>query len=192
MTRVALILCLTAACLFNLNAQDAEFKGGDIMISAGIGVVPTYFLDDAETVVPPLSLRLGYRISPMFSVSAFGGYSSYNSGEILNPNESTSTYANESIIVGIQPAIHTTFFDNWDIYGGFLLGYNIPMVESTTNYSEDQVIDEVQPSFSRPAENTTTFSGFLGASYYFRKNAGVFAEVGYGISLLNVGVNIKL
>lgn len=192
MRNFVLIVCLTAACLFNLSAQDTKMEAGDVTISAGIGVIPTFFADNSTTLVPPVSLRLGYRVSPMFSISAYGGYSSSETGEIINPNESISRYRNDLLIVGLQPAIHSTYFDNWDIYGGFLIGYNIPMVDNTTTYPEDQIIDDVQPSFSRPAENNINFSGFIGASYYFGKHTGVFAEVGYGVSLLNLGVNIKL
>jgi hypothetical protein len=37
-----------------------------------------------------------------------------------------------------------------------------------------------------------SFSGFVGASYFFNKKIGAFGELGYGISLLNFGVTYRL
>ncbi len=35
-------------------------------------------------------------------------------------------------------------------------------------------------------------TGFVGGRYYFSKNIGAFAEVGYGVSYLTLGAAIKL
>lgn len=194
MTRLALLLCVLASCLTTLTAQNTRFEKGDIEISAGVGVLPTFFADQSKTIVPPLSARIGYRVSNNLSLAAYAAFSSSETNQIDLPDGSVTHYENDFLIVGIRGAAHTNRLDNWDIYGGFLLGYNIPEVTEnrTFNTNGDAAPVEDAPSFSRPPENTFTYSGFVGASYYFGKRLGAFAEVGYGISLLNVGLNLKI
>jgi hypothetical protein len=37
-----------------------------------------------------------------------------------------------------------------------------------------------------------TYNVFVGGRYYFTDNIGAFAELGYGISILNLGLCVKL
>lgn len=86
-------------------------------------------------------------------------------------------------IVGVRSAYHYNGFKNapdLDVYGGVMLSYNI------MNYKADNY------------DGPNSYGGGLGLSAYiggrwlFTEKFGVFAELGHGISTLNVGVSLKL
>ena len=95
--------------------------------------------------------------------------------------------------LGIRGAIHALRAERFDVYGGFMLGYNMPNTEVTQVAQPKGVTPNgLRPSFSREATNQMIYSGFIGASYLPGRNIGVFGEIGYGISLFNAGLHWKL
>jgi len=77
------------------------------------------------------------------------------------------------------------FPENIDLFVGVGVGFN----HVSHRISEDGL---------PPGAVTTTDTGFrfayhffVGARYYFRENMAVFAEIGYGLSFLNVGITIR-
>lgn len=192
-----LVVTLLAVSLSTAQSQAAKFGKGDIDFKAGIGVFPTFAADRTTTIVPPVGIQAGYRLARNFSLAAYAGYSSSESGQMLLPDGNSTRYQNEFLILGLKAAAHANQMGNWDVYGGFLAGYNIPTVSTEITHPEGgeggpRSPEPDGPSFSRPAENTFTYSGFVGASYFLNKRTGVFAELGYGISILNLGVHFRL
>jgi len=57
-------------------------------------------------------------------------------------------------------------------------------------HSDDLTLNENQ--FTSPTSGGLTWSGFLGARYQFKEKIGAFAELGYGVSFLNLGLRLKL
>ncbi|NUO02886.1 MAG: outer membrane beta-barrel protein [Saprospiraceae bacterium] len=193
MYKILLSIAIVAISLTSVQAQYTKIKKGDLDIAAGIGLVPTFAADRGNTIVPPASVRLDYRVTKQFTLGAYAAFSSTESNIITQPNGSVERFETDYTIVGIRAAAHGNPRDNWDVYGGFLIGYNMPSVNHIIiTPATDIKNTEDQPSFTRPAKNQMTYSGFVGAAYYVKKNIGVFAELGYGISLLNAGVQIKL
>ena len=185
------IMILTAALVFGLSSLSAQtiFKKGDIEFATGIGLFSTFAKDESTTVVPPVSARLGIRLAPNFSLGAYAAYSSSEAHQTGLPGGAIRDVSNEFYLFGLRAAAHTNRLDNWDIYGGAMLGYNVPKVDNTITKEKSEIEG---PTFSRPAENKFTYSAFIGASYYPIKNIGLFAEVGYGISIFNMGFSVKL
>ena len=193
MYKILLPIAIVAISLTSIQAQFTKIKKGDIDVAAGIGLVPTFAADRGNTIIPPASVRVDYRVSKQFSLGAYAAFSSTESNIITQPNGSVERFETDYTIVGLRAAAHGNPRDNWDVYGGFLIGYNMPSVNHIIiTPASDVKSPEDQPSFTRPAKNQMTYSGFVGATYYIKKNIGVFAELGYGISLLNAGVQIKL
>ncbi len=193
MNKILCSLVLVIVSLSTIQAQFTKIEKGDVDMAAGIGLVPTFAADKGKAIVPPLSFRIDYRISRQFSLGAYAAFSSTESSIITQPNGSVERFETDYTIAGIRGAVHGNPRDNWDVYGGFLIGYNMPSVKHFIITPASDVKDlEEAPSFTRPAQNRLTYSGFVGAAYYFKKNLSVFAELGYGISLLNAGLQIKL
>ncbi|MCB0568769.1 MAG: outer membrane beta-barrel protein [Phaeodactylibacter sp.] len=189
MKNVVILTSLLVFCFSSVISQTT-FKKGDIELATGIGIFSTFAKDNPNTIVPPVSARIGVRLASNFSLGGYAAYSSSQSNQIALPDGNFKDVDNEFLILGLRAAAHANRMENWDIYGGAMLGYNIPKVQQTVTDSKS--VGDDAPTFSSPAQNKFTYSAFVGGSYYPIKNLGVFAEVGYGISIFNMGVSLKL
>lgn len=182
------ILVTTCVVFFILNTTIAQTANKrQLTLQAGIGLVPTYFMDNSKTLVPPLSLTINYKINPVLSIGAFGAHSSSRSANSILQDGSVYNLQNDSWIGGLRVAAHSTTFDNFDIYGGFSVAYQLPDVQTNVvNPGEQRIPD------TRVPDNKVLYAGFIGTSAYLTENFGLFGEVGYGISLLTVGLTARL
>jgi len=160
------------------------FSTGDRMINLGIGV-PNYLGGQSyHTNLPLISGSFDYGIiddliDGKASISV-GGYLGYTANQFkFTGNQG---YDNLYLILGPKATFHYNFFDTWEAYGGLLLGYTI--VSSSSYGSIDGLIKPDNVSRLIP-------SIYAGARYYFAYNLSAFAELGYGISAINVGISFK-
>ncbi len=192
MKKILPLVAVFALAMGSVNAQ-LLFQKGSVDFAAGVGLVPTYIADGAHINMLPVNLRLGYRLSNNFSMSAFAAYSASEKNNVIRPDESIDNIKNQELTLGIRGAVHALRAEHFDVYGGFMLGYNMPNTDVTqVAQPKGTTPNGVQPSFSREATNQMTYSGFIGASYLPKRNIGIFAEIGYGISLFNAGLQWKL
>jgi len=159
------------------------FRLGQADICVGIGLMPNNGLRfnsgdfEVTTALPPVSLTADFGVSDAISLGAYVGMSKANVssiGWLSNTAVGSITY----YMVGGRLLYHFDLLRNMDTYGGAMLGYTA----STVNVSD--AADNV--SVYRMAYNV-----FLGGRYRFSRNVGIFFEVGYGISLANVGLDLK-
>lgn len=190
MKKISFILAFLVCGLTAATAQSTA-KSGDIELAAGIGLVSINAKDAATNIVPPVSARLQVRLSPNFSLGAFAAYTSAEVNNRVLPNNSVQSLTNETLMVGLRSAAHVTSVEKWDFYGGVALAYNMPTVEETID-NQPKSVEEAGPSFRRPAENNLLYSAFIGSAFYPTKHFGVFGEVGYGVSIVTVGISAKL
>lgn len=191
MKNLTVICALVLASMTTLSAQ-LSFKPGDIELAAGIGLISTYAKDGANTIAPPVSIRMNARLSPNFSLGAYAAYASFERNGRILPTGAVQDISNESFQVGIRAAAHSQLGEKFDVYGGGMLGYDMATVDESINGQPKSKGDE--PSFIRPEDdnNSLIYSAFIGASFYPKSNLGFFGEVGYGNSILNVGVSFRL
>lgn len=178
-----------------LYAQNRTTQFGKFAFSAGIGTVPTYVAGDAKTHVPAISLRAGVLVSKRFTLSTFLGYTDITSA----PREFFDGYStvvnNKTIMFGLRSELHKEITEKVDFYGGLTFGFassNRTEKDSETGLPMQR--DAEGPTPYNPNAPTTSFlyAGYVGASYYFDNKFGAFAEAGYGISLLSIGVTVKM
>jgi hypothetical protein len=181
----------TAFCAFFLfaitqvNAQMYTKGQQDLHIGVGVG---TFYGNGYRTVLPPLNISYEKGITDNIGVGGYVGYASsrYNYSGISNYNYHwTYNY----IILGVRGAYHYDLFKEpkLDTYGGLMVGFNIA---SARFHSNDPLVDE--SNYTAPAAGGITLSGFVGARYQFKPKLGAYAELGYGVSLLNLGLRLKL
>lgn len=186
---------LIAALIVVAGSANAQvlYKKGSVDFATGVGLVPTNMVDGARYNVLPINARLGVRVSPNFSLSAFAAYSASEKLNVVRPDESIDNISNQELSVGMRGAFHAVRAERFDVYGGLMLGYHMPNTE-VTNVSgpKDTNPTDLKPSFSREATNQMIYSGFIGAAYFPGRNIGIFSEIGYGISLFNAGIQWKL
>ena len=75
---------------------------------------------------------------------------------------------------------------NAEVYAGVIIGLRFQTHHYETNDPSNKDPYSYTQSFAYPA-----YSAFAGARWYFAKNFGLFAEVGYGISYATGGFSIK-
>ncbi|MEZ4986217.1 MAG: outer membrane beta-barrel protein [Saprospiraceae bacterium] len=183
------LLLIATASLLTLQAQSYKIKPGQVQANVGIGLVPTYAADATRTIVPPVSASVEVFITPNLSIGTYAAYArATGSSTYLNAGI-TETYDNTTIMLGVRPTIHSNDLNDWRVYGGFTIGASIPSVDIEVTDDEKT---ENTPSFTRPnSPNAFLFSGFVGARRALNENLTLFGEVGFGISLANVGVGYK-
>lgn len=168
-----LALFMTAG---TLSAQDV-FRKNDVAMNMGVGYNNTLTMN-FNTIVPPISVSVEYGIvdnpfNEEYGSIGVGGYLGYTSYGYKN-NSRTASYT----ILGARGSYHFQFFPKLDTYGGLLLGLAFR--------SGDLFENDVNTNNARLA-----YGIFIGGRYMFHENIGAFAEVGWGVSAINLGLALK-
>lgn len=162
-------------------AYGQSFQKGTIATNAGIGVGTA--LGGLGNARPAISVSLDKGVWEVGGpgVISLGGYVG-NTGYKYSGMGYTAKW--NYIVVGVRGAYHYNGFTSapkLDVYGGAMLAYNI------VKYSSDG--DDMGQSNSYGSG--IGFTGFLGGRWFFAKSIGAYAELGYGVSVLNVGATFK-
>jgi len=171
--KAKLVSFMVLFVLFGASRSFGQaFEQGDKLLNIGVGLGSQFMASGAKGT-PPVGLSLEFGVSDKISVGAYAGYA----GAKVETGFGDWKY--NYIIVGGRGSYHFDFgVENLDPYAGALLGYNIASVSTDSNLP------------------TASAGGFIwgahaGARYFFSPKFGAFAEVGYGIAWLNVGVALK-
>lgn len=172
---------IAIAIVMSTTAFAQPFQKGTTTINAGIGLGTA--LGGLGKARPAISVSLDHGIWEVGGpgVISLGGYVG-NTGYKYSDMGYTSKW--NYFVVGARGAYHYHGFTSvpeLDVYGGVMLAYNI------VKYSSDG--DNLGQSNSYGSG--LGFSGFLGGRWFFSNNIGAFAELGYGVSVLNVGATFK-
>lgn len=170
------------------DAQTEKFKPMNypyFETSVSIGLLPTFIKDISRSEVPPIGLRVEYRINARFSAGFFGGYTQAMSTPDLLRDGKPMTFNTKFSMIGGRFAVHSTTFERWDMYGGLGIHYT---------HTDIDVMDgdiEKLKKHKRfdPCRGGIMMSAFIGTKYALNPSFSIFGEVGYGISLLNLGMS---
>ncbi len=191
------ILLLGVLYLFLCNAEalaqrrsERLFKKGESDLFMQVGVVPTYLVDNAKIVLPPIGLRAQHRYARNLSIGLEVGHSVSQKSDLFQVTEEIREYENTSYFFGLRNAVHCDChsLNNIDIYGGFTLGYALTYIK-VLNGSFGP------PEWHRgikPKKGTVTYSGFVGIRYACGPWLSLSGEIGFGVSLVQLGVGIKI
>lgn len=172
-----LILCVgIAAIAFSANAQknsDVSFDKNTSFLHFGVGFGGGFYT--GTVTLPPISVSYEKAVTDKISVGGIVGYSS-SKYSYLTAEDFKYTY----ILIGARGNYHFATSEKFDPYAGVTLGYNI--------------VSASEPSgeYSYKAKASALLAGVqIGANYYFSSNLGAFAELGYGIGILTIGLSAK-
>jgi hypothetical protein len=171
-----------------VNAQNV-FSKGDNNLNLGIGIGSVLGgTAGYSTTTPPLSVSYERGIvdqlfddKSSLGIGAYLGYASNKSTLISGGNNFGWKY--NYTIFGVRGALHYQLVDKLDTYAGLMLGYNSV---SSTYYGDNSLIQGSVANGSGMG-----WSLFIGGRYYFTDNVAAFAELGYGIAYLQLGVSFK-
>ena len=166
------IVTIFSLTITSVTAQNQVFKKGNFNTSVGIGLLPTYFADNAKINIMPVNIKVGYNITDQFNVNLYTGFSSTTSTAVKDVSGNMRDYDNKFLMIGLRGELHTIKREKFDIYGGFMLGYNKAFVTETiyTDGDLENTIDAPtnQPTTFKPQGGKMLFSGFIGATYFVK------------------------
>ena len=154
------------------NAQ--VYKKGNNNLNIGIGPGLHGIYGDMD--IPAISAGFQAGVHEKISVGGLVGYSS--SSDAFSGDEWTFTY----IFIGARGEYHFIDLDvdDFDLYGGVTLGYNIVSWDGPS------------VAFYDPGDSYLLYGFHLGGRYFFSQNIGAFLELGYGVGYIVVGVTFRL
>lgn len=159
------VILLLFALPFFFNTAQAQgnevFSKGDQVINLGVGIGTYRTLP--MTASYEICIVDGIAKKGSIGIGGVAGFRAYLG----------RTTMSSSLIFGVKAAFHYNFVENLDTYAGLLTAYSYYTTSSIVN-----------PSVFVPGV-------FVGARYYVKPKFAFFAEAGYGISTLNVGVAFK-
>lgn len=172
---------------FKLNKDVPKLLSrGDAFISLGIGffnLLPSDYLTTNKLLIPPIPLSLEFIIKD----DLFNGIGTLGVGGTIGYVSSTSTgdlfeVKKSRFILGVKGFLHFSFIENFDTYVGTTLGYKNDKTNIKYGESPDEIYSKWDP----------TINIFAGCRYYFSEKISGMAEIGWGISIITLGVAIRL
>jgi hypothetical protein len=177
---IALVCCLSIN--FTVKSQNI-LSEDDVIANFGVGLLDFYG-NDYSVLLPPISASLEYIMfddlidgNAAFGVGGLIGYSLNNRVILGNKRE----YAH--FLVCGRGQLHYQFIDKLDTYAGLMIGWDIVSEQDTETASG------TSPDFGKLGGFLPGF--FVGGRYFFADNFAGFAEIGYGISVLQLGISLK-
>ena len=175
MKKVFLSLAI-AAIAFTANAQKSSglaFDNSTSYLHFGVGFGGGFYT--GTVTLPPVSISYEKAVTDNISVGGILGYSSskYN---FYTDGDYKYTY----LLIAARGNYHFATSEKLDPYAGLSLGYNIVSVSAPSG----------QNSYKSKG-SALLFGAQIGANYYFSPNLGAFAELGYGIGILTIGLSAK-
>jgi hypothetical protein len=183
MRKLLLSFVVVFFTLTQLVAQEPSYSKGDKALNLGIGFGSTWYSGTYyHSSVPPVSASLEFGVADnilekgVIGVGPYFGYSSYKW------DYSGWGYKYTNLIIGVRGNFHYPLANKLDTYVGLLIGYNV--------VSSKEFGTPVGYDYSASSGGIRS-AGYVGARYLFKPSFGVFAELGYGVTYLNVGVALR-
>lgn len=170
------------------GAQGQAFDKGTKVVSAGVGIGSSLGSFSHNSQTPAISLQYEQGVwdageDGIISLGAYVGYKSFGWKTETSGFNSSASW--KYTIVGLRSAYHYQGLDNddLDVYGGLMLAANL----LNYTYTDSQGNRQGGGNYG----NSTGLTLYLGGRYYFSPMAAGFAEIGYGISYLNLGLALR-
>jgi len=192
------------ALLISGTSTQAQHEKGQTNINLGIGFGNIFYTRSMgyTRIFPPISISGDYGVTDDISIGGYLGFTSstyeYSNFDRYWTNAGgwvsypyTDTYKWRRYIFGARAAYHFGKFievEKLDVYGGIMLGYYF----SKSSYSTTSIYSTHKGYLGSTSSAGAAWSLFAGARYRFTDNIGVFGELGYGITIINLGLTIKL
>ncbi|MBI1224048.1 MAG: outer membrane beta-barrel protein [Bacteroidetes bacterium] len=190
---VALLLCGALSNTSSIYAQSST--PSRFTVSTGVGLFPTYYKAGEGAKFLPMSVKLGIDVTKNFSLGAFFGYSNTEAKSSLFTDGFDSYITNKTSVFGIRAELKRDFTERIQGYGGSMIGYNYADVKEYKSGTKALVIrasDAPTPFDPNEKKGKVTYSAFLGTTVKLAKRISIYGEIGYGISIANLGITVRI
>ena len=180
---------------YNLPGKPAPFTKGTTTLALGVGFGrDDYGYYSGANALPVFSLSMDHGIINNAGPGNIGiggilAYTSatYNYSGGYYSNAYKETWAN--YFIGVRGTYHLTLLkdknNKFDPYAGVSIGVRVETYNN--NYNNNSTVTDKLKTTPYHFEGI-----FVGAKYNFTSAMGVYAEAGYDISLLRVGLNFNM
>lgn len=202
--KLTFALCLLMlAPATGLHAQ--AFDKGITAINLGIGLggarysyISSYNSDYKTSPTIIASIEHGVATVDGIGAIGVGGLFANKSVRYKSTSQSFSTTYEydrkwSNTVVGLRGTLHLNELlesDQFDVYGGVMLGYNIGSYKDKSTKTYNGVTTDFSDDYHYKL-SFVTWSTFIGGRYLFTDHLGAYLEVGYGASYLNLGLTAK-
>jgi hypothetical protein len=167
---------------------EKPFAANTFAINLDVGLINTFGWGKVK--IPPITASMDYGIAKAgpgtIAAGIILGYSRSFDQHRYYTSSSHYSYTYDYYMLALRGSYHLCPGDNdkLDVYAGFLAGYNIVRGKFKSDF---------QIGSTPPAAEVGHFLGgvYVGGRFYFSRSFGVNAEIGYGISVVNVGACVK-
>lgn len=122
------------------------------------------------------------------TVGGLIGYTSTTDTYTYSSFGSKDTYKISNTLIGARANYYFDVNPKYDVYAGAMLGYNaVSSNYSSTSSEYQQILGDVDVSVSG-----VLYGVHAGGRYNFSPATSAFAEIGYGIAVLNLGITLNL
>jgi hypothetical protein len=163
-----------------------NFRKGNTDLSFGIGFGSHLIKPGSYNTVPLLSVNVDHALRDdlgpgVIGVGGYFGYEQYR--REYNSGEYGFNYS--SVVLQGRITYHYQFIENFDTYGG--LGLGIRYINSA-EFGIHPPGDGIEPDDGIRASGAI----FVGGRYFFNDKTAAYAELGYGVSYLSLGITFRL
>jgi len=166
--KVSVMFLFCAMFSVAVNAQNT-FNKGDKVFQAGIGLGSTYYYSSMIPLSASFELGIKDNLFDDKSSIGVGGYFGFASGKGLT-----------LLCPVVRGLFHYQLVDKLDTYAGLGLGLRLWSWK-----------DSYYGYYGKASGSDLIIPFIAGARYYFSDNIAGFAELGYEIAYLTVGVSFK-
>ncbi len=192
---VALLLCGALTNTLILSAQSSTTTPSRFTVSTGVGLFPTYYRAGEHSGMFPLSFKVGVDVSKHFRLGTFFGYSSTTARPNIFTEGDNSYITNKTKVFGLRAEMTKEFSDRVQGYGGSMIGYHHADVKEFNRGTKALVIratDAPTPFNPNEKKGKLTYAAFMGATVKVARRVYLYGEIGYGISIANIGVTVRI
>jgi hypothetical protein len=187
MRRISLIIIIAITLPVLSQAQEPAVNVGDNFFNFGIGFGHTRFSGSGYSgTIPPLSVSFEKIIKDeilekgYIGIGGYVGYSSYKWNYTFLGDDWGWRYS--TFLPGARGSFHYPILDNLDTYTGMMLGYEIISAREIGN---------VNTGLYNASTSGFVWSWYAGGRYFVSEKFILMAEIGYGVTYLNLGVALK-
>lgn len=197
MKKSLLVAVLSMVMVFTANRASAQaFGEGTNHLSIGIGLGSGYYgyayvagseYSSIPTIFASFDHGTAIELGPgLIGIGGFAGFSSASANYAYVGYEYNYKWTN--IVFGARGTYHYYIDnDNLDLYAGLSLGLWMQSYEYTNTDPFWGGTLDVKDSYSN-----LYYAGCIGARYMFTESLGAFAEVGWDVALLKLGVTLGI
>lgn len=199
LTVLVALLCsqsVQSQCYGKLLKGKHQFvRKHQLNLKAGIGLVPTFFMDKAKTLKHPTTFGADFFLSKNVSIGLFYGSSVQQYEKYFPQIDQQLQVKNEHRNIGGRLLAHLAKRSRWNVFGGFGVSRHESKIEITAEEITFPIalITTLRTRLRMlPKESSFVFSGIIGGQYFLNKRFSLTAEVGNNISLATAGINYTI